>query len=99
MQGAGGHGEAEGAAFAHDAADGDVAAEEFRQPFADGQPQARAAESPAGGSVALGKGLKEARHLVGRYSNSRVTHVKLHFGLAVVALNQACGHAHPSRAR
>ena len=73
----GGDRQPERAALVRLAGDGDVAAQQHRQAFADGQPQAGAAVLAAGRRVGLGEGLEDYGQLGGRHADARVGDVEL----------------------
>ena len=58
--------------FAEDGGDGDVAAQQVGQAFADRQSCARAAEAARRGSICLRERLEEARLRFGRHADARV---------------------------
>src|SRR5882724_2860558 len=57
------------------ACDGDTPAQHLDQPAADGQSQPCSTEPPRGRPVRLLERLKQARHLLGGHSDSRVVNI------------------------
>ncbi len=55
------------------------AAHHFAQPFADGQPQPRAAVAAGGGGVNLTKGAEKSIHPVRRNADAGITHGEMEY--------------------